>query len=309
MVTNGIHGIAESWLNTVPRSVLDQLRPEGHMPTLGVLSPLVNDWGVDPGVANFDSGDHERNILAAEKAGIAAIWLRDIPSYDPNFGDLGQVHDVWTFAARLAAITEKIIIGTAAVVVRMDHPLHILRRAGSVDRMSQGRFVLGLGKGDRAEEATVFGVERSASDALSSLTELVPGVWRDGSTSPKLFPRPSQPAGVPLIAVGSMGKSLSWIKDHMQGLFVPSGPDLEGRIAQTRASWPDGFILCIHRIVLDKDPDAPMTQFSNGTRHCGRHALAQELVKLRAAGVDHVCLNLRVNSRHIEDVIQEISRI
>jgi luciferase-type oxidoreductase len=305
-MSNHLHQIGESWRRKAAGSALDKLRHEGLLPTLGVLSPLVNDWGVARGLCNFSPEEHENNIILAEEAGIAAIWLRDIPTYDPDFGDLGQVHDVWTFAGRLTAVTSNILIGTAAVVARLDHPLHILRRAGSIDSMSNGRFVLGIGGGDRANEASLFGVTTNASEMLSKLIEFVPKVWRDLSDT-RLFPPPSQPDGVPLLAVGSMGKTISWIKENLNGIFVPSGPDLEARIAQVRAYWPEGVILCVQRIIVEADADLPLTDSGGGTLRGGVNDFASKLRSLKRAGVDHVCLNLRLNSRPISDILEQLS--
>jgi hypothetical protein len=38
---------------------------------------------------------HRDSIEQAERLGFGAIWVRDLPLYDPDFGDAGQVVDPW----------------------------------------------------------------------------------------------------------------------------------------------------------------------------------------------------------------------
>jgi len=52
-------------------------------------------------------------------------------------------------------------LGTAAVVLPLRHPLHVAKAAWSLDRLSGGRFILGVGSGDRPEELAPFGVARN----------------------------------------------------------------------------------------------------------------------------------------------------
>lgn len=48
----------------------------------------------------------------AEDLGFSALWIRDVPFYDPNFGDVGQGLDPMVTMGYLAAKTKKIAIGT-----------------------------------------------------------------------------------------------------------------------------------------------------------------------------------------------------
>ncbi|RML86519.1 Luciferase protein, partial [Pseudomonas syringae pv. maculicola] len=59
----------------------------------------------------------------ADKAGFAALWLRDVPMLDPAFGDAGQIFDPFVYAGLLAGVTQRICIGTAGIVMTLRHPL------------------------------------------------------------------------------------------------------------------------------------------------------------------------------------------
>lgn len=54
----------------------------------------------------------------AEDLGFAALWVRDVPFYDPNFGDVGQAFDPMVTLGYLAAKTKEIAIGTAGFITQ-----------------------------------------------------------------------------------------------------------------------------------------------------------------------------------------------
>ncbi|MFQ5523899.1 MAG: TIGR03619 family F420-dependent LLM class oxidoreductase [Acidimicrobiia bacterium] len=57
-----------------------------------------------------------------------------------------------TVLAFLAGVTERIQLGASVVVMNFRHPLHWLRQATSIDRLSEGRLILGVGVGWMEEE-------------------------------------------------------------------------------------------------------------------------------------------------------------
>jgi luciferase-type oxidoreductase len=127
---------------------------EGQL-TLGFIMPLeAYPDGPLPTLV-----DHAERARQADEAGFAALWLRDVPFLDPGFGDAGQILDPFTYAGYLAAITRRIGIGTAGVVLPLREPLIVTKQAASVDQLLGGRFLLGLSSGDRPEEYPAFGLE------------------------------------------------------------------------------------------------------------------------------------------------------
>ncbi|GAB3488545.1 TIGR03619 family F420-dependent LLM class oxidoreductase [Nocardiopsis coralliicola] len=74
----------------------------------------------------------------------------------------------------LAARTSRIRLATQVLVLGYHHPLEIAKRYGTLDRVSGGRLVLGLGVGSLEEEFTLLGAEFAgrgarADDALAAL--------------------------------------------------------------------------------------------------------------------------------------------
>ncbi len=76
--------------------------------------------------------------------------------------------------AFLAANTRRIRLATSVLVLGYHHPLEIAKRFGTLDRLSGGRLVLGVGVGSLAEEFELLGAEfdhrgERADDALAAL--------------------------------------------------------------------------------------------------------------------------------------------
>ena len=68
--------------------------------TVGVFLPLrfyQGDMAVLQGQADL--------VADLDRRGFAAVWVRDVPLFDPNFGDAGQVFDPFSYLAYLAAHT------------------------------------------------------------------------------------------------------------------------------------------------------------------------------------------------------------
>ncbi|MFD0442730.1 LLM class flavin-dependent oxidoreductase [Streptomyces indonesiensis] len=143
-------------------TALNRLTHPGGRLTLGLELPLDNDWGQSRlatdrkagrpfGVPSLDAHAHLARL--ADRSGFAALWVRDVPLYDPvHFGDAGSVFETFTHLGHLAAVTERAVLGTAAVVLPLRRPLLVAKAAATVDALSCGRFVLGLASGDRPVE-------------------------------------------------------------------------------------------------------------------------------------------------------------
>ncbi|XOT95939.1 LLM class flavin-dependent oxidoreductase, partial [Alcaligenes pakistanensis] len=51
-----------------------------------------------------------------DRQDFAAVWVRDVPLYDPNFGDAGQIFDPFTYLAFLAARTKRVALATGSTI-------------------------------------------------------------------------------------------------------------------------------------------------------------------------------------------------
>jgi probable F420-dependent oxidoreductase len=100
-------------------------------------------------------------VRAAEDAGWHGVWLAD--HYMPNTGDTtparGDVYECWGLLPALAAVTDRVRIGTLVSPTSVHHPALLAKRAAAIDRLSGGRMVLGLGAGWQLNEHHAYGIE------------------------------------------------------------------------------------------------------------------------------------------------------
>lgn len=129
--------------------------------------------------------------VTAEALGYAHVWVSD--HLCAPFGDPFQpVAEAWTTLAALAATTSRLRLGVLVSANTFRHPALVAKMAVTVDGISHGRAILGLGAGWFELEHSVFGLrfgssagERSQwlSESVSVLHDLLDGreVTRHGS--------------------------------------------------------------------------------------------------------------------------------
>ena len=122
--------------------------------SIGLTLPLLRTGHI---VADFDE-QLELSALA-DTLGFRALWIRDVPLNSADYPDPVGHLDPWVLLGTLASRTRRIALASGAIVLPLRHPLHIAKGALSVATLSGGRFVLGLGSGDRPPEYAAFGVD------------------------------------------------------------------------------------------------------------------------------------------------------
>jgi probable F420-dependent oxidoreductase len=113
---------------------------------------------------------------AAEGAGIDSFWVADhFIARMPNEGEVGQWESL-TFLSALAAVTSRIQLGPMVAATSFRNPALTAKMADSLDEISNGRFILGLGAGWHEPEYTAFGYpfEHLASRFEESLRIIAP---------------------------------------------------------------------------------------------------------------------------------------
>src|ERR1700746_2579019 len=81
----------------------------------------------------------------------------------PNTGDAtparGDVYECWALLPALAAVTRRVRIGTLVSPTSVHHPALLAKRPATIDGLSGGRMVLGLGAGWQVNEHHAYGIE------------------------------------------------------------------------------------------------------------------------------------------------------
>ena len=132
---------------------------------------------------------------AAEASGWDGLWLPDhfMPpegGYDdePPDGDPELVtnHECWTLLAALAVAVPRVRIGAMVTGNTYRHPAVLAKQAATVDHISGGRLVLGLGAGWQENEhrryGIPFGTVRDRADMLDEACEVITGLFANERT-------------------------------------------------------------------------------------------------------------------------------
>ena len=150
----------------------------------------------------------------AEAVGFDSLWLGDHLLYDLDVGSRGP-WEVWTSLSVLAAVTSRVELGPLVASTAFHNPAMLAKQAATVEAVSDGRLILGLGAGWNEREFTAFGfpfdrrVDRFA-EAFTVIRELA----RTGRCTFAgefvemhdcvIHPRGPRPSGPPLL-IGSVG--------------------------------------------------------------------------------------------------------
>jgi probable F420-dependent oxidoreductase len=94
----------------------------------------------------------------AEEVGFESIWLGDHLLYRGDGGPERAPWEAWTLLSALAAATERVRLGPLVACAAFHPPGLIAKMAATIDEVSGGRFVLGLGAGWNEAEFAAFGI-------------------------------------------------------------------------------------------------------------------------------------------------------
>jgi alkanesulfonate monooxygenase SsuD/methylene tetrahydromethanopterin reductase-like flavin-dependent oxidoreductase (luciferase family) len=167
-------------------------------------------FGLQP-VPRPDDPAPSRRLLdlatLAEALGYDAFFLGDHPAYMP---------DPWLHLSAAAMQTRRIRLGSVVLCAAYRLPLVTARLAADLDRLSDGRFILGLGHGWNEAEFAQLGIPfppiPERQKALAETVEIIDGVWGrepftfhgqfHSVTDARIVPPPIQQPRPPLILAG-----------------------------------------------------------------------------------------------------------
>ena len=95
---------------------------------------------------------------AADEAGFDSIWLGDHLLYRGDGRPDRGPWDAWTQLAALAALTKRVELGPLVASTAFHPPGMLARMAASIDELSGGRFIFGIGAGWNEAEFRAFGI-------------------------------------------------------------------------------------------------------------------------------------------------------
>ena len=190
---------------------------------------MLVDVLFDPFDAHWS--DVRDGAIAAEEAGFDGLWL-----YDHLAGSVhgaGRVLECWTTLTAIAATVPRIAIGPLVLNVANRDPGTLAVMAATLQEVSGGRLLLGIGAGGGTD--TPYAAEQEAlgrmvpggkarRGAVEAAIEQVRAVWTGNFGGAGGFLRPDPP---PPVIVGGFGPKMAELAGRLgDGMNVPAGPRL-----------------------------------------------------------------------------------
>ncbi len=146
--------------------------------------------------------------------------------------------DMMTTLAAAASITERVMLEATVSVLPMHSAVHVAKQAATIDVLSGGRFVLGVGVGGRDDDYRAYDAPTERKHArLDEQVALLKRVWNGNAPfegAAPVGPTVTRPGGPPVLT-GSMGpKSMTRAAHWADGL---AGFDMAGDAASVGASF------------------------------------------------------------------------
>jgi probable F420-dependent oxidoreductase len=196
-------------------------------PTIGLFA--VNSHALaDPNAA-------ARVAALAERLGYDSLWAGEhvvvpSPRVEPSPMEPDEpILDPLVALAHLAGHTERVLLGTGLIVLPQRNPLVLAKQAASVDVLSGGRLILGIGVGYLEPEMTAIGVPMEARGARSDeYLAAMRSLWHDDAPAydgryasfagVDAYPRPVQ-RPLPIVVGGHTDAAFQRAARHADGWY------------------------------------------------------------------------------------------
>jgi len=251
--------------------------------------------------------------VAAERLGFESVWVSDHVGFGDPDGDWSGAWESMTLLAGLAAATQQVQLGTYVLAMPLRHPAVLAKQAETLDEVSGGRLILGLGAGWNDIEFETYGVPIDRRfDRFEDGLRIVTSMLRDGrathrgrvlsASSAVLAPRGPRPGRTDhdRQAVGPrMLRLTAELADHWNGGLrsVAEVPGLLADLATACRSVgrdPASITRSVEVLVRPGDPDGVAAE--EREIRGAPEAIARELRRFADLGIDELQVQLRPNS-------------
>ncbi|HEX5466177.1 MAG TPA: LLM class flavin-dependent oxidoreductase [Candidatus Limnocylindrales bacterium] len=264
---------------------------------------------------------------AAEDAGFDSLWVGDHLLYRGADGAPRGPWEAWSVLAALAAVTSRVELGPLVAATSFRQPTLLAKEAATIDEISGGRLILGLGAGWNEVEYRAYGFPYDRRvDRFEEAFTIIRTLLREGhidfagryytARDCELVPRGPRPQGPPLM-VGSIGQRMlaitaphvdAWNAWHDWFGNTPDGlrPLLDQVDAAAQAAGREPGAIRPTATVLVRLPGGATRYADDGADHAppltGRpEEMAERLRAYGRLGVSHLQLVLEpIERRAVE---------
>jgi probable F420-dependent oxidoreductase len=238
----------------------------------------------------------------AEAIGFDAVWISDHVGFGDPDGQWSGAWDSWTLLSALAAATTRVRLGTYVSAMPYRNPALLAKMAETLDEISGGRVILGLGAGWNEPEFRAYGFPfERRFDRFEDGLRIISSMLKTGRADhdgrvqsahgARIEPRGPRPNGLPIM-VGTTGPRLLRLTAELadewnSGMRAPE--DLPPILAKVDAACaavdrdPRTLVRSAETLVKTGDAFDPV-------------AVAAQLGRYADLGIDHIQVQLRPNS-------------
>jgi alkanesulfonate monooxygenase SsuD/methylene tetrahydromethanopterin reductase-like flavin-dependent oxidoreductase (luciferase family) len=275
---------------------------------IGIVLPIAEE-DVVAGVPSY--AEIRAVAVAAEAAGLDSVWVFDHLLFRFD-GETTGIHECWTILAAIAEATSRVELGTIVLCTAFRNAALLAKMAATLDHISDGRLILGIGAGWHDPEFEAFGypTEHKVGRFEESLS-VITGLIRDGrvdldgrfmtARDAVLLP-PARP-GLPILVAAKGPRMLELVARHADAWNLAWFGLPEERLARVRGELAaacervgrDPATLTItvgvtvrYPSAMSGDGPAPTSPGLSGTTD----DIAAGLRAHEAAGAEHVIASL-----------------
>ncbi len=253
----------------------------------------------------------------AEKMGLASLWVSDrllLPTRpketfdgDPWPEIFATVYDPIEMLTFAAARTRKVKLGTSVLSALFQNPVTLARRFATLDRLSDGRAIAGIGQGDFRDEFEAANVPiKRRGRGFEEFARAMRAVWGPDPVSftgdfynipeSRIGPKPVQPGSIPLLLGAFAPASLERAARIADGIMPAAGRSTTvGMLSQTINNFHDmvrragrnpeemKWILRVHNPLTEEKATEPRTLLGGTPEQA-----VEDLPRLKELGIDHV---------------------
>jgi len=278
--------------------------------------PATMKFGLQIPRFDFDGGTPMMGARLAEIAahaediGFGSLWVMDHFLQIPQAGrEWEDMLDSYTTLGFVAAHTRRATVGTLVTGVMYRNVAHLAKIVATLDVLSQGRAVCGIGAAWFQREHDVYGWDfpppRERLDLLEDALQLLPLMWGAGSPSfegkrikvPEAicYPRPVQEHVPMLVGGGGEKRTLKLVAQYADAC------NITGDLANVRHKLD---VLRRHCTDAGRDPaTVEVTHLSSAFTAATHDELTARLDAIRPANITPEAFAARLNAGTVEDQI------
>jgi alkanesulfonate monooxygenase SsuD/methylene tetrahydromethanopterin reductase-like flavin-dependent oxidoreductase (luciferase family) len=265
---------------------------------VGLILPMTeNDHGMKRYRELRDLSCH------AESAGLDSIWVCDHMLFRRK--GLPPTRGTWeaaTLAAGICEATSRAEIGTLVMCTAFRNPALLAKMAVTLDEISDGRLVLGLGAGWHRPEMTAFGLPTTMMiSRFEEAVTIIATLLRDGRidfagryyTAPdcEVKPRGPRPSGIPIL-IGGEGQRVMRLAaqfgDAWNTAWYGTADAMDEHLSAFRAACKDAG-----RDPAEIDATVGMNaRYSSLSDPESKEAVRRTLIGFRQRGIQHVICDI-----------------